>query len=103
MKNVLLLGRLATNVPNLQTGITNKNINLFSGTNLAEVKAVFSQNNNQIDSVIMGAGIDIEVRLEVVNYIFEISKGTTVHMKDWNSGPTGMLPFVNGILNNFID
>ena len=46
----------------------------------------------------MGAGIPIEERLEIVRFIFETSKGTTVHMKDWNSRPTGMLPFVNGVL-----
>jgi len=99
MKNILLIGRLEINIPNLQTGIENKNINLFSGTNLEEVKDAFNQNDNQIDSVIMGAGIDLNVRLDIIRYIFETSQSTTVHMKDWESGPKGMLPFVNSILN----
>ena len=99
MKNILLIGRLGINIPNLQTGIENKNINLFSGTNLEEVKDAFNQNDNQIDSVIMGAGIDLNVRLDIIRYIFETSQSTTVHMKDWESGPKGMLPFVNSILN----
>jgi hypothetical protein len=42
MKNILLIGRLGINIPNLQTGIENKNINLFSGTNLEEVKDAFN-------------------------------------------------------------
>jgi hypothetical protein len=99
MKNILLIGRLGINIPNLQTGIENKKINLFSGTNLEEVKDAFNQNDNQIDSVIMGAGIDLNVRLDIIRYIFETSQSTTVHMKDWESGPKGMLPFVNSILN----
>ena len=98
MKNVLLLGRLAINIPNIETNITTKNINIFSGTNLEEVKNVFNQNDNHINVVIMGAGIDLNSRLKIVEYIFTVSKGTTVHMKDWNSGPAGMLPFINGIL-----
>ena len=102
MKNVLLLGRLGINIPNIETGITTKNINLFSGTNLEEVKNVFIQNDNRIEIVIMGAGIDIDSRLNIIEYIFSISKDTTVHMKDWNSGPTGMLPFVNNVLNGLI-
>lgn len=102
MKNILLLGRLEINIPNLKTGIAKKNVQLFSGTNLEEVKTVFSQNDNQIDIVIMGAGIDMKFRLKIIEFIFEVSKGTTVHMKDWNSGPAGMLPFVNGVLNSFI-
>jgi len=98
MKNVLLLGRLGINIPNFSTGVTNKNINLFSGTNLEEVKSVFEQ-NEKIDMVIMGAGIDLQSRLDIIKFIFENSKGTTVHMKDWNSGPAGMLPFVNGVID----
>tara|TARA_B110000046_G_C12983945_1_gene394709 strand:- start:1567 stop:1779 length:213 start_codon:yes stop_codon:yes gene_type:complete len=68
----------------------------FKSLSLQEVKDLFSKSNIHI--VIMGAGIPIEERLEIVRFIFETSKGTTVHMKDWNSRPTGMLPFVNGVL-----
>jgi|TARA_B100000315_G_C14239508_1_gene434680 hypothetical protein len=103
MKKILLLGRLGINIPSIQTGINRKNIELFSGTNLEDVKSVFNQNGSQIDIVIMGAGIAIESRLKIIEFIFEVSKDTTVHMKDWNSGPAGMLPFVNGVLNSFIE
>ena len=68
----------------------------FKSLSLQEVKDLFSKSNIHI--VIMGAGIPIEERLEIVRFIFETSKGTTVLMKDWNSRPTGMLPFVNGVL-----
>ena len=102
-KNVLLLGRMSINIPNFETGVIAQNINLFSGTNLEEVKNVFNQNNNQIEMVIMGAGIDLDSRLKIIEHIFTVSKSSTVHMKDWNSGPAGMLPFVNGILKGIIE
>ena len=51
-----------------------------------------------IDTVIMGAGIDLETRLEIVRRTFEASETTTVHMKDRASGRHGMMPFVNAVL-----
>ena len=51
-----------------------------------------------IGHVIMGAGIALDDRLAIVKHAFETSTSTTVHMKDWDSGPGGMLPFVNGLL-----
>jgi len=97
MKNCLLLGRKGIIVDDIKGSIDTQNINLFGGTNLKDVKDTFAQ--NKIDIVIMGAGLEINDRLDIISYIFETSKSTTVHMKDWDSGPTGMLPFVNGVLN----
>ena len=97
MKNCLLLGRKGIIVDDVKDTIDTRNITLFVGTSLQDVKDSFNQQN--IDIVIMGAGIDIDVRLDIIRYIFETSKSTTVHMKDWDSGPAGMLPFVSGVLN----
>ena len=71
-------------------------MNLIGGTSLADVKQAFQAQD--IDVVIMGAGLDLEDRLEIIRFIFESSKSTTVHVKDWDSGPKGMIPFVNAIL-----
>ena len=97
MKNCLLLGRKGIIVDDVKESIDATGINLFGGTNLQDVKDTFDQ--NKIDVVIMGAGLDIADRLEIIRHIFETSKSSTVHMKDWDSGPSGMLPFVNGVLN----
>lgn len=99
MKKVLLLGRLEFDMPNFQKGVSAKDVKLFGGSSIEDVKSVFDETDAQIDIVIMGAGIDLEKRLEIVEYIFNASKGTSVHMKDKNSGRQGMLPFVNNILN----
>ena len=88
-------------VDDVKNSIDNQNVNLIGGTNIEDVKKAFDE--NEIHTVIMGAGIDLDIRLGIIRYIFEVSKGTTVHMKDWNSGPAGMLPFVNGVLNGIAD
>lgn len=100
MKNCLLLGRKGIIVDDVKNNIDVTDINLFGGTSLQDVKDNFDQQS--IDIVIMGAGLDINDRLEIIKYIFESSKSTTVHMKDWDSGPAGMLPFVNGVINGLL-
>ncbi len=50
----------------------------------------------------MGAGLDLDVRCEIIKLIFSLSHTTTVHMKDYASGPEGMLPFVNSVLKGLI-
>ena len=96
LKNVLLLGRKGIVLDDIQKAVAVQDVALFSGTSLDDVRNVFGAHS--IDMVIMGAGLDLEVRLEIVKYIFTVSTSTTVHMKDRDSGPQGMLPFVNGVL-----
>ncbi len=50
----------------------------------------------------MGADIDLETRLEIVKHMFIVDNSTTVHMKDFGSGPSGMVPFVDGILKELL-
>jgi len=100
MKNCLLLGRKGIIVDDVKNSLMVKGVNLFGGSNLQDVKDAFA--TDSIDIVIMGAGIDIKDRLEIIRYIFDTSKTTTVHMKDRDSGPAGMLPFVNGVLRGLI-
>ena len=101
MKNCLLLGRKGIMVDDVKDSIDATDINLFGGTSLQDVKDTFD--NQDIDIIIMGAGLDINDRLDIIKYVFETSKSTTLHMKDWDSGPAGMLPFVNSVLNGLLD
>ena len=50
-----------------------------------------------------GAGLDLEPRLETVREIFLASDKTTVHLKDFASGPDGFLPFVRSVLAGLAD
>jgi len=101
MKNCLLLGRKGIIVNDIKESIKASDINLFGGTSLKDVKELFEQKD--FDIVIMGAGLDIYDRLEIIRFVFETSKSTTIHMKDWDSGPTGMLPFVYGVINGLFN
>jgi predicted TIM-barrel enzyme len=101
MKKVLIVGLLKSNIPAV-TEIRVKNVELFSATNLEEVKYAFAKSNNHIDILITGAGIGLEARLEIVRYIFTTSNETSVHMKDPATGPEGFLPFINDVLEGLL-
>jgi len=97
MKKILLVGKSLTDVPPLDQ-LRVKDVQYFAAPSLMVVQQIFEKNNNSIDIVIMGAGIDLEKRLEVVRYVFSTSNTTSVHMKDWETGPEGYVPFINRVL-----
>lgn len=96
MKKILLVGKQLTGVP---PQLTIKDVQFFAAPDLKTAQQVFD--NNAIAIVIMGAGIELEKRLEIVRYVFTTSNRTTVHMKDWETGPEGFVPFINGVLSGF--
>jgi hypothetical protein len=95
-KKVLVLGRLATVVDDVQRQLGMPDIQLFVGIGIEDVRSAFAKAS--IDHVIIGAGIDLETRLAIVREIFLLSNTTTVHMKDFASGPQGFLPFIRSVL-----
>ncbi len=100
-KNILLLGRTEVVIDDVQHQLDRADIQLFGGTGIEDVRSAFARAN--IDHVIMGAGIDLETRLQIVREIFQLSDTTTVHMKDRVSGPQGFLPFVRSVLRGLKD
>jgi len=97
MKKILLVGKMLTSVP--PSGeLAIKEADYFAAADLPGVQNVFEKNKNAINVVIMGAGIELEKRIEIVRYVFNTSKITTVHMKDWVTGPEGFVPFINSVL-----
>ena len=72
------------------------NATFIGGAGIDDVRSAFAQQT--IDHVILGAGIDIEKRLEIIREVFLLSATTTVHMKDQASGPRGFLPFVRALV-----
>jgi hypothetical protein len=99
-KTILLLGRKRAVVEDVRQNLSFKNVTLLVGTSLDDVRTAFAEGS--IDVVIMGAGIELKTRLEIVNQIFTASNSTTVHMKELESGPSGMLPFVDGVLKGLL-
>lgn len=71
-------------------------LELLGGSGLEDVQATFAQAD--IDHVIVGGGLELETRLEMVREVFQASDRATVHLKDQLSGPEGFLPFVRSVL-----
>lgn len=94
--NVLLLGRKGVVVEEARRRLGLSGVRLYGGSNIDDVRRVFDK--APIDHVVMGAGIDLPARLEIVREIFLRSDTTTVHLKDVASGPEGFLPFVRSVL-----
>ena len=84
----------------LVAGLKQPAVEFAAGTSLNDLKVAFSE--EVPSAVIMGAGLPLEVRLDVIRFVFEHSETTTVHMKDWSSGPLGMLPFVTGVVQGLL-
>ena len=101
MKKILLVGKSLTTVPPADL-LAIKNAKYFAASGILEVQQVFGKNDNEIDIVVMGAGIELEKRLEIVRYVFNTSNTTSVHMKDWATGPEGFVPFINSVLTGLI-
>jgi hypothetical protein len=95
-KRILLLGVMAAVLEDVQQQLQKPDIELLSGTGVDDVRSAFGQGD--IDHVIVGGGIDLETRLEMVREVFQSSDRATVHMKDQMSGPEGFLPFVRSVL-----
>jgi hypothetical protein len=93
---VLLVGRLNIVVEDAKGQLQMPDLELFAATDLARVEAIFQ--DHSIQHVFMGAGMELEQRLEIVRTVFQNSEITTVHMKDFASGPKSFFPFVRAIL-----
>jgi len=101
MKKILLVGKQLASVPPLDQ-LNIKDVQYIAAPDLNTVQQVFEKNNNAIDIVIMGAGIELDKRLEVVRYVFNTSNTTSVHLKDWETGPEGFVPFINRVLSGLL-
>jgi len=99
MKKILLVGKQLTSVP---PRLNMNDVEYFAAPDLTTVQQIFEKNNNAIDTVIMGAGIELEKRLDVARYVFTTSNTTSVHMKDWETGPEGFVPFINRVLSGLL-
>ena len=102
-RTVLILGRRHSVVDDAehQLELDLPGIHLLEGISIDDVRSAFAQ--TKIDHVIMGAGIDLEARLQIIREIFQTSDTTSVHMKDRASGPQGFLPFIRSVLRGLDD
>lgn len=95
--HVLLLGRTGVDLDEVRGAMDTTGLALYAGRTLDDVEAAMAE--APIDTVIMGAGIDLDARLAIVRHVFERSDATTVHMKDRDSAKEAMVPFVVAVLS----
>ena len=97
MRKVILLGKLQSNLDKGRAQITVPDIEFISCTSLASLQDALTMQG--VDTVITGAGLDLEIRLAAIQIIYKASDGISVYMKDYASGPEGFGPFANRVLN----
>lgn len=56
----------------------------------------------RIECVIMGAGLDDKIRGDLVGLIAQMRPDICMHLKDRTSGPDGLAPFVERVVENLI-
>ena len=97
-RTVLILGRRHSVVDDAehQLQLELPGIHVLEGISIEDARAAFAQ--TKIDHVIMGAGLELEDRLQIIREVFQTSDTTSVHMKDRASGPQGFLPFIRAVL-----
>ncbi len=100
-KRVLLLGVMASLLEDVRRELQRPDIEFLGGTGVDDVRSAFRPAD--IDHVIVGGGIDLEIRAEMVQEVFQSSDRATVHLKDQMSGPEGFLPFVRAVLRGLDD
>ena len=97
--NVLLTVRTRAVADGVIDALNDLNVQFYAATSLEEVDAVLGRVHP--DHVIMGGGLDLESRLQIVRHVFETSNTTTVHMNP-PTGPETYLPFVREVLHGLI-
>jgi hypothetical protein len=100
-RDVLLLGLKKDLVSEFAKQAEIADFRLFYGTGLDDLRSVFAQTS--IDHVILGGGIDLKTRLDIIQEVFHSSDKTTLHMKDQISGPEGFVPFARSVLSGLKD
>jgi hypothetical protein len=100
-RRVLLLGRLPNFVEGFQRQLNVLNVELIGCAGVDDVRAALAQGD--IDHVIVGGGLDLGIRLDVVKEVFQSSDKATVHLKDHLSGPEGFVPFARSVLQGLND
>src|SRR5690242_3354478 len=100
-RKVLLAGLKPGLMDQFRARIDLSDVELFSGTTAGEVRAVLD--TEDIDHVILGGGLSLADRLDMIRAVYESSDRATLHMKDHRSGPEGFVPFVRAVLGGLRD
>jgi hypothetical protein len=96
IRKVILLGREQKNLDKGVQLIKAEGLTIITCTSLEKLKEALE--DKDVDTVITGAGLPLDIRLQAAQMIFEASNSISVHMKDFASGPEGFGLFANKVL-----
>lgn len=96
-RKVILLGREQKNLDKGLEFITAKGIEFVTCTSLEQLSDALK--DKDVDTVITGAGLSLDIRLDAVKMIFQTSDSISVHMKDFASGAQGFGAFADRVLS----
>lgn len=96
--HVLLIGKAPTVLADVLDQVDAAAVTFSTGSSLEEAAAVLER--GPVDHVIVGGGLELDTRLQIVRRVFENSTSATVHLNS-PSGPDSFLPFVRSVLRAF--
>lgn len=94
---ILLVGRLPSVVEDIESQLDDLSIEWLGAHDRNEVIRQLEAEPN-ISSVIIGAGLDDNIRGDLIGIIASRRPDICIHLKDRLSGPAGMAPFVRRIV-----
>ena len=94
---VLLIGKLPDVIGNVARRLDHLPIEWLGAHDQAETVRQL-ECEPRIACVIMGAGLDDQMRGDLIELIATLRPDLCIHLKDRTSGPAGMLPFVERIV-----
>jgi hypothetical protein len=97
---VLLVGRTQSVIDDVIKQLGTGEVEFATATSPEGVEDALAA--AQFDQVIIGGGLDLDARVQIVRRVFEASSSTTVHMNS-PSGPDSYLPFVSSVLRGRTD
>lgn len=95
-KKCILLGLKKSVLDDAIEKIPDPAFELIGCLSIDEMKAVLEKTD--IDHVFIGAGLDIDIRINATRTVLETSQVTQVHLKNFSAGPQGYVPFIRTIL-----
>lgn len=95
-KKCILLGLKKSVIDDAIAQLPDPAFELIGCLSIEEMKSVLQQTN--IDHVFIGAGLDIDIRINAARTVLETSQVTQVHLKNFSAGPQGYVPFIRTIL-----
>ncbi len=96
---ILIIGRKQVVIDSLIATLTMQGRNVTGTASREEVRDILDEED--IDLIVLGGGLDDSVRNELSAYIASIKPNIPIRLKDRVQGPEGMVDLINHIATGF--